>query len=260
MPEPVLYRVSGGLARLTLNRPERRNALSLGMLESVAAALASAAEDPEARVLCLLAEGPAFCAGMDLKDGDLRDPTEADRHAKAFSRVYRSLLTLPIPLFCAVNGPATGGGVGLPASADLVWAGSGARFALPETRVGLVPALVSVVLTQRMSPKRLMGMAVGGAAFDGEGAAGVGLVDFVVDDAREECLSFARDFLRDHSAEATRRTKEFLLERSSRNLDGALESAEEEFRRAVATDAASRGLEAFSEKRSVAWDEDSQVT
>lgn len=255
MSEPVVYEVRDGLARLTLSRPDRRNALSLGMLESVESALAAAAGDPGARVLCLLADGPAFCAGMDLKAADLRDPSEANGYAEAFSAVYRSLLTLPVPLFCAVDGPATGGGVGLPAAADLVWAGPGARFALPETRVGLVPALVSVVLRRRMSPKRLMGMAVGGVAFDGAGARDAGLVDFVVEDAREASLSFARDFIRDHSSEATRRTKEFLLKRLPPDLEEELDSAEEEFRRAVATDAASRGLEAFSDKRSIVWDE-----
>lgn len=257
MPDPVLYEVRGGLALLTLNRPDRRNALSLEMLESMADALAAAAADSAIHVLYLRGEGPAFCAGMDLKAADLTDPAEATRYAAAFSTVYRSLLTLPIPLFCAVDGPVTGGGVGLPGAADLVWAGPDARFALPETRVGLVPALVSVVLRRRMSPKGLMAMAVGGVGLDGEAARAAGLVDFVVDDAGSDGLAFAEDFLRSRSPEATRRTKEFLLEGLPRDLEKQLESAEEEFRRAVATDAASRGLRAFAEKRSVTWDESS---
>lgn len=255
MPEPVLYEVRGGLARLTLNRPGRRNALSLEMLESVADGLDAAAGDFGVHALILRGEGPAFCAGMDLKAADLTNPAEATEYASAFSTVYRSLLTLPVPLFCAVDGPVTGGGVGLPGAADLVWAGPDARFALPETRVGLVPALVSVVLRRRVSPKRLMALAVGGVSFDGDAARTAGLVDFVVADAGEESLAFAKDFLRKHSPEATRRTKEFLLQGLPPNLEDQLESAQEEFRRAVATDAAARGLRAFSEKRSVVWDE-----
>lgn len=252
----VLYEVREGLARLTLSRPERRNALSLEMLESIRDALDRAADSPEVGALWLGAEGPAFCAGMDLKAADLGDPAEATRYARSFSRVYRSLLTLPVPLLCAVDGAVTGGGVGLPAAADLVWAGPGARFALPETRVGLVPALVSVVLARRLSAKKLMGMAVGGLELDGEAARAAGLVDFVVDDAGSASLEHGRGLLRDHSATATRRTKEFLLERLPPDLQDQLAAAEEEFRASVATEAAQRGLAAFREKRSIVWDED----
>ncbi|MDX1566791.1 MAG: enoyl-CoA hydratase/isomerase family protein [Longimicrobiales bacterium] len=253
MATHVLYEVRGGLARVTLNHPERRNALSLDMLESMDDALAKAAAAPEVKAVWLGAKGAAFCAGMDLKAADLSDPAEADRYARAFSSVYRSLLTLPVPLLCAVDGPATGGGVGLPAAADLVWARPGVRFALPETRVGIAPALVSVVLARRLTPKKLMALAVGGIELDGEGAREVGLVDFVADDAGEASLAFARNLLRNHSPEATRRTKEFLLGRLPPDLDEQLEAAEDEFRAAVGTDAARRGLAAFREKRSIVW-------
>ncbi len=257
MRSSVRHRAERGVTRLTLNRPERRNALSLDALALLQSVLDEAGHDPRTRVLCLDATGPAFCAGIDLKDVDLTDPAQSRGLADALSGVYRTLLTFPVPVLCSVQGPAAGGGVGLAAAADLAWAGPRASFQLPEARIGLVPALVSVVLRRRLAPKRLAGMALGGGVLDPSGALAAGLVDALAQGPGAEAMErFARDLVRDHSAGALRRTKAFLDGRlTAGRLDAELEAAKEEFREAVGTEDARRGLAAFREKEAVRWNE-----
>ncbi len=252
----VRYRAEGGVARLTLNRPERRNALSLEVLAALQSALDEAGPDPRTRVLCLDATGPAFSAGIDLWDVDLTEPVEARGLAEALSGVYRTLLTFPTPVLCSVQGPAAGGGVGLAGAADLIWAGPGASFQLPEARIGLVPALVSVVLRRRLAPKKLSALALGGRVLGPSAALAAGLVDVLAEGAPDaEMEQFASDLVRDHSAGALRRTKAFLDRQLTADLDREIEAAKEEFREAVQTADARRGLAAFRRKEAVRWND-----
>ena len=162
MSDSILHEVAGGLARITLNRPEKRNALSLEMIEELSRAIDDVRDDASTRVVLVTARGKAFCSGMDLSAVPLDDPDEAGRFGTALAEVYGKLLTLPIPLLCGVDGPVMGGGGGLALAADLVWAGPRALFAFPETRIGVVPALVSVVVRRRVSPLTLSGIVTTG--------------------------------------------------------------------------------------------------
>jgi enoyl-CoA hydratase/carnithine racemase len=203
----------------------------------------------------LSAEGPAFCAGMDLKTVALDDPPQAARFANALAESYRRLMMLPVPLLAAVDGPAMGGAVGLALAADLVWVGPQARFAFPETRVGVVPALVSVAARRRMLPGKLAGLAITGTSVAAEEAHRLGLADFVSPtSAKEDAEHFARKLIVENSDEAMRRTKAFLQSQFLATLDRELDDAKKEFRAAVATAAAARGLKAFREKQSPEWD------
>jgi enoyl-CoA hydratase/carnithine racemase len=252
----VRYAVDAGVARITLDRQEVRNALDLDMVTELDRSLAEVTSDPAVRLALLDAEGPAFCAGMDLKSVDLADPEQAAAFAEALAVVYLRLMTLPFPLLCAVDGPVSGGGVGLVAAADLVWAGSRARFSLPETRLGLVPALVSVPLRRRVGSRVLSGMALGGGSLDARHAVTEGLADFLAEDeAGPVAGAFARGLLREHAHEALARTKRFLVDQAAEGLERELAAAAAEFRAAAATDEARRGLEAFRRKESVRWDE-----
>jgi len=255
MAPHVLYQSDVGVARLTLNRTEVRNALGFDLLADLRKHLDRALADPSVRLVLLDAEGPAFCAGMDLKSVDLSDPDQATRFATDLSGVYLRLMTLPIPFLCAVDGPVSGGGVGLAAAADLVWSGPRARFSLPETRLGLVPALVSVVLRRRVPPHVVTQMALGGIALDGAQAAAHGLVDFHAEvSAGVTADAFARNLIGDHAPGALMRTKKLLVAQTAHDLEGRLAGAEREFREAVRTDEARRGLEAFRRKEFVRWD------
>ena len=256
LSDSILHEVAGGLARITLNRPEKRNALSLEMIEGLSRAIDSVREDASARVVLLTARGKVFCSGMDLYAVPLDDPDEAGRFATGLAEVYRKLLTLPIPLLCGVDGPVMGGGGGLALAADLVWVGPKALFAFPETRLGVVPALVSVVVRRRISPLTLSGMATTGISCDAARSVVVGLADFLASEsATLEAEACARKLLRENSGSAMRRTKEFLIAQSRGNLDEELLAAVKEFREAVASPEARRGLEAFRSKLPLTWGE-----
>lgn len=251
---PVRYEIEDGLARIVLNQPERRNVLSMSLARELHDALDVAASDPLAKVVVLSAEPPAFCAGMDLKSIALDDAAQAAEFAKILAECYRRLLTFPAPLLCGVDGPAMGGAVGLALAADLVWAGPGARLAFPETRVGVVPALVSVPARRRMAPGKLTGMAVSGLECDPARALALGLVDFAVEsNAAAEAEAFGRKLIRENSAEAMRRTKAFLQSGFGTELERELAAALREFSLAVATRACASGLAAFRAKSAPDW-------
>jgi enoyl-CoA hydratase/carnithine racemase len=254
MIDQVRYAVSGHVARLTLDRAEVRNALGIDMLRSMERHLTAASADSSVHLVLLDAEGPAFCAGMDLKSVDLTDASQAATFSEKLASVYHGLMTLPVPLLCAVDGPVSGGGVGLVAAADLVWAGPGARFQLPETRLGLVPALVSVPLRRRAGSRILDRMALGGVSLNADQAVAHGLADVRTDgDASAVARAFASEHLREHSAAALARTKGFLVAQSEMGLEKELTAAARAFQEAVATVEARRGLEAFRRKEPVRW-------
>ena len=254
MSDSILHEVAGGLARITLNRPEQRNALSLEMIGELSRAIDAVRDDASTRVVLLTALGKVFCSGMDLYAVPLDEPDEAGRFATSLAEVYRKLLTLPIPLLCGVDGPVMGGGGGLALAADLVWVGPKARFAFPETRLGVVPALVSVVARRRVSPLTLSGMATTGIPCDATRSVLVGLADLLASDsATLEAEACALKLLHENSGAAMRRTKEFLIAQSRGDLDEELRAAEREFREALASPEAQRGLEAFRRKLPLTW-------
>ncbi len=254
MSDSILHEVAGGLARITLNRPEKRNALSLEMIEELSRAIDAVREDTSTRVVLLTARGKVFCSGMDLHAVPLDDPDGAGRFGTRLAEVYGKLLMLPIPLLCGVDGPVMGGGGGIALAADLIWVGPKALFAFPETRLGVVPALVSVVVRRRVSPLTLSGLATTGIPCDAERSVRVGLADFLVSDsATLAAEAYSEKLLHENSGAAMRRTKEFLIEQSRGDLDEELRAAEREFLRAVASPEAQRGLEAFRGKLPLTW-------
>ena len=256
MSEPVKYEIEKGLASLCLDSPGTRNALSFELLESLSNALKLVANDTDAKVAVLTASGPVFSAGMDLKNVHLDHADEAARFADLLSGVYRNLLRLPVPLFCAVDGKVMGGAVGIALAADLVFAGPKAEFSFPEVKIGLVPALVSVVAKRRVHPAQLSGLALTGGAADASLAVRIGLADALSDQsATEDILNHAQKLNLANSNEAMRRTKRFLQKSSLANLEQDLALASQEFQVAVKTQAARHGLESFRDKRPIVWHE-----
>lgn len=256
MAEPVKYEIEDGLAVLCLDSPDTRNALSFEMLENLSYALKLIASDNEAKVAVLTASGSVFSAGMDLKTVRLDDAYEAARFADALAEVYRDLLHLPIPLLCGVDGKAMGGAVGLALAADLVFAGGRAEFSFPETRAGLVPALVSVVAKRRIPPAQLSGLTLTGIAVDAQVAVRIGIADSLAETtATKDVLKFARKIQQENSREAMRRTKAFLQSQTLADLDKELALASQEFQIAVNTKSARIGLKGFREKRPIVWSE-----
>lgn len=175
-----------GIARLTLARPDRHNALSPDLIDALAAAAARLDGDPAVRAVVLTGAGRSFCAGGDL--GWMRAQVDADRagrmaEARRLAGMLDALNTLGKPLIGRVQGPAYGGGVGLMAVCDVVVAAAGARFGLTETRLGLIPATISPYVLARMGEGRARAVFMSARLFDAAEAVALGLVNRVVAEA-----------------------------------------------------------------------------
>ena len=143
---PVTIEVSGGIAHLTLNRPDKRNALDAGTIGALSAALERCANDPKVRMLQLTGAGNIFCAGADL--GEMQAQAQASEaenlaHAKKLASLLGALDAWPKPTLARVNGDGYGGALGLIAACDIVIVAEGAKFAFTEVRLGIIPAVVS---------------------------------------------------------------------------------------------------------------------
>ena len=182
MPD-VRYIVEPPIAIITLDRPGRRNAISREMATELAAALQSAAADPLCRAVLLRAEGPAFCAGMDL--AYLRSMMEQSYEAnledsRRLASLFDLLWRLPKPVVSAVQGPALGGGCGLAAICDVTIASAEATLGFPEVKIGFVPALVSVFVVRLVGYAQSRELLVTGRLLSAEDAREIGLVNDVV--------------------------------------------------------------------------------
>lgn len=169
----------GAVAIVTLNRPERRNALSTELVEALRAALEAADADPEVRAVLLTGAGPAFCAGGDLAGGMQGDGgiVAAEHLRGGFGRLLATLPKLGVPIVGAVHGDALGGGLGLVAACDLAVIDPAARVGTPEVKVGLFPHVIAAAL-QRLVPRRaLLEMVLLGQRVDAERALALGLVN-----------------------------------------------------------------------------------
>jgi len=177
----VLLAVDDGIATLTLDRPQARNALSLALMSEFEAALARTAADPAVRVLVLAANGPAFCAGHDLKEMRALEGREAV--AAVFSQCARLMTAIvrhPRPVIAKVHGIATAAGCQLVASCDLAYAADTARFAVPGVNIGLFCSTPMVALSRVVSRKRAMEMLLSGDMVDAAAAADWGLINRAV--------------------------------------------------------------------------------
>ncbi len=250
----VISKTTNGVCHVELNRPEKRNALCFDLLGELATEIQRAQNDPATSVLLMTARGPAFCSGMDLKAVDLTDRGIAQQFGDALAEVYQRLLGLDVPLVAAVDGPALGGGLGLAVAADFVFAGGKARFALPETRLGLVPALVSVVARRRLTLQRLVAVTVCDALFDAREAVASGLADVYTEDAGSAAaIEHSQRLAQERSSAAAQRTKRFLRQFEPDVVSQQLSRASAEFVAAVAMPEAQRGLAAFRRGETVSW-------
>jgi methylglutaconyl-CoA hydratase len=255
--ELVLYERRPPAAVLTLNRPDRRNALSRPLIAALADAFGRAADDAAVRCVVLTGAGSSFCAGMDLAElqeslsaQEEESPVWQDalRLATLYERVYAS----PKPTIAAVNGPAVAGGAGLVSVCDLAVAAPEAKFGYPEVRRGLVAAMVMTHLLRHVGERTARYLLLSGELIGAEEALRAGLVNAVTPAGRllETALGWARS-LAEGGPNALARTKD-LLHRFSRQAVGMEEAA-----RASAaprlTEECRQGLEAFFARRPAPW-------
>jgi methylglutaconyl-CoA hydratase len=253
----VLYERLPPAAVLTLNRPDRRNALSRALIAALADAFGSAADDVQVRCIILAGAGPSFCAGMDLAElqESLTAPGEespvwqdALRLANLYERIYAS----PKPTIAAVNGAAMAGGAGLVTVCDVAVAAPDAKFGYPEVRRGLVAAMVMPHLLRHVGERAARWLLLTGEVIGAEEAERVGLVNAVAPEGRlaETALQWARS-LADGGPVALARTKE-LLHRFSRQAM-ALDEAAAASAAPRLSQECRQGLEAFFARRPAPW-------
>ncbi len=253
--ELVLYQLRAPAAVISLNRPEKRNALSRALIAGLRAAFERAANDPAARCIILTGEGSVFCAGMDLDE--LRGTLGADREivwadALKLAELYDFIYACPKPTIAAVNGHAVAGGAGLVTVCDLALAVQPAKLGYPEVHRGLVAAMVMPHLLRHVGERLARFLLLTGELIEANGAARCGLINQVVpsDFLMDTALSWART-IAEGGPKALATTKE-LLRRCSRQS-----MTVEEFARASAEprlgDECRLGLEAFFAKRPAPW-------
>jgi isohexenylglutaconyl-CoA hydratase len=267
--ETLLTAIRDGVLHVTLNRPERRNALSPRMVDEILAVFAALDAETELRAIVLRGAGGTFCAGADVKEMSAprgktsqtaaqqpSDPKQAAARAnRLFGDVMSAVNGAPAPVIAVVEGSVMGGGFGLVCVSDVALALRDARFGLPETGLGLIPAQIAPFVVQRVGLTQARRLMLTGARFDGAEAARLGLVHQVCDDvaALDAALDAVLLQIRRCAPRANAATKRLVLGSIGRDLESVLDEAAQVFATASIGDEAREGTLAFVEKRTPGW-------
>jgi methylglutaconyl-CoA hydratase len=261
MFETLTLELTGQLATLTLNRPDKRNAISSRMLSELQSALEEI-ENGHTRVAIITGAGKAFCAGMDLEmlsaiatQSAAENMEDSRRMAKLFRRVW----SFSKPLIAAVNGAALAGGCGLATLCDFTLAVPEAKFGYTEVKIGFLPAIVSVFLTRQVGDKHARDLLLTGRLVDSAEALKLGLISEIVPPDR--LMGRARelaDVLIAASPVSLTRAKRLLTSAAAASVDQDLERAILENARIRCTADFREGLASFLEKRKPVWSTDAE--
>lgn len=246
----------GAVATITLNRPEKRNAISFELIDDLLRGLDEVAKS-QATVMILTGAGKAFCSGLDLENLKAllgRTPEQNLQDSRTMVELFRTLYEFPKVTIAAVNGAAIAGGTGLALLCDFTLAISEAKFGYTEVRIGFVPAIVSTFLLRQVGEKQARDLLLTGRLFGAEEAARLGLVNEIV--APEDLMPRARALaalLMENSAASLRATKKLLTDHARAELDAQIESAVRENAGIRQTADFREGISSFLEKRKPVW-------
>jgi len=239
----ILSQAENGVTTITLNRPEKRNALSPELMEELILGMQEAAKD-DSGVLILTATGPAFCAGLDMEHMAVahgHKPEEGRHDAERMAQLLRTLYDFPKPVIAAVNGSAMAGGLGLVMLADFALAVPEAKFGFTEVKVGFVPAIVATFLLRHLGERKTRELLLSGRLLKTQEALHYGLVTQLVagEELAQTADALAQSLLQ-NSPQAMHEVKRLLALHAKRRLDEELEEA-------IAAAAAQRSAEDFCE-------------
>jgi methylglutaconyl-CoA hydratase len=246
----------GGIASITLNRPDKRNAISFELIDDLRHAL-DEVDKSSALVLILSGAGKAFCSGMDLENLKAllgRSPEQNLQDSQTMVGLFRALYEFPKVTIAAVNGPAIAGGTGLALLCDFTLAVPEAQFGYTEVRIGFVPAIVSTFLLRQIGEKQARDLLLTGRLFDADEAFRIGLVNEIV--APDKLLQRARELagqLMENSPASLRLTKRLLTAHARAELDTQIEAAVRENASIRGTADFREGITSFLEKRKPRW-------
>jgi len=247
---------SDRIVLLTLNRPDKRNAISYELIGDLQRAL-DHVRDSSSQVLIITGAGKAFCSGMDLENlkalvGRTHDQNVED--SRTMARLFRSIYDFPKPTIAAVNGAAIAGGTGIATICDFTLATPEAKFGYTEVRIGFVPAIVSNFLVRQVGEKHARDLLLTGRIFGAEEALRLGLVNEII--SPDHLLARAHELahtLMENSAASLRATKQLLSQSVNEELDRRIEASIEENARIRQTHDFREGVTAFLEKRKPQW-------
>ena len=245
-----------GVATITLNRPDKRNAISFELIDDLLRALGEV-EKSSAQVLILTGAGKAFCSGMDLDNLKALLGRSAEQNLKdsqTMVRLFRSLYEFPKVTIAAVNGAAIAGGTGLAVLCDFTLAVPEAKFGYTEVRIGFVPAIVSTFLLRQVGERQARDLLLTGRIITAEEALRIGLINEIV--SAEKLSSRARELagqLMANSPTSLRLTKRLLNDHARAELDAQIEAAVRENAAIRSTADFREGITAFLEKRKPRW-------
>jgi methylglutaconyl-CoA hydratase len=247
------YAENEGIARITLNRPEKRNALSPQLIAGLAAALTRSAQEPNVRVVILSGAGQDFCSGADLAAFDRAAEASVLDHletARALAAVFLQMRHHPRPIVAAVRGRALAGGCGLATACDLIVAAESAKFGYPEVNIGFVPAMVMAILRRNMSEKRAFELIATAEILSAADAHAAGLINRVFPDSEFEVrVNEYAASLAAKSASAISLSKNLLYHMDSMTFESAIEAGIHGNGLARMTEDARRGIEKFVKKK-----------
>lgn len=252
----VLYAESAGVATITLNRADKRNAISYELIDDLIAALKQAAGS-SAQVVILTGAGKAFCSGMDLdnlKQLTGRTHEQNVQDSETMALLFRTLYDFPKPTIAAVNGPAIAGGTGLATLCDFTLATPEAKFGYTEVRIGFVPAIVSSFLIANIGEKRARDLLLTGRIFGAEEAHKLGLVNEIVPPEKlmPRVMELASQLMENSPASLTA-TKKLLSSYTREQMDRQVKQAVEANAAIRRTADFKEGITAFLEKRKARW-------
>ncbi|BBZ31926.1 enoyl-CoA hydratase family protein [Mycolicibacterium confluentis] len=255
MDSPVDYRVADRAAHLTLNSPEKRNALSPALVGALHQGLRDAVADPEVRMVVIGHTGGTFCAGADLSAATGGDPYElAVDRAKEMADLLRALVECPLPVVGVIDGHVRAGGMGLVGACDIVVAGPKSTFALTEARIGVAPAIISMTLLPKLSPRAAHRYFLTGETFTAAKAHEMGLVTVAATDVVAELATIV-DALSKGSPRGLAATKSLTTASILRGFDRDAQRLSEDSANLFVSDEAHEGMLAFLQKRPPKWAE-----
>lgn len=254
----VEYSVSNYVASITLNRPDKRNALNPELIAALKDAFHHAENDPQVKVIILQGKGDAFCAGADLSYLQKLQQFSYEENLSdslSLKDLFWQIYTAKKIVMAKVKGPAYAGGFGLATVCDLCFATEDATFSFTEVKIGFVPALVMVFLLRKIGDARARPMLLTGNIFTGKELANTGLVykTFTKDNIDEEVIKFAMEMIRNNSNEAMMLTKKAMTDLGATSLNDALHQAAITNAVARNQDDCRRGIAAFLNKQKIDW-------
>lgn len=256
--ELVEYKLSDRAACITINRPEKRNALNPELVASLSQAMLKAKNDDQAKVIILKAYGEVFSAGADLEYLQQLQNNSEDENlidTRALKDLFYAIYTSPKIVIAQVEGHAIAGGCGLVSVCDIIFSVPEAKFGYTEVKIGFIPALVACFLLRKIGEGRTKELLLSGELIDAASAAGYGLINFIVDKAEigDKVKSYADKIIRSTSGQSVALTKSLLNHAQDQTLEESLEEAVKLNVQTRSSTDCKRGVAAFLNKEKFEW-------